>query len=117
MINKITITVGVLVGTALGAAIGVLLAPDKGSETREKLKEEADNVRTKLTNETAELNVHFKESIASGKETFQNQKKKIEKQFETYASKASYKVEDVISFMEKQLAILKEKNKSLQKTS
>jgi hypothetical protein len=33
------------------------------------------------------------------------------------ASKTSYKTEQVITFLEKQLAILKDKNKALQKTS
>jgi len=34
---------GALVGGAVGAAIGMLLAPRSGSETRELIKEELDN--------------------------------------------------------------------------
>ena len=36
---------------------------------------------------------------------------------EEFTSKSSYKTEQAITFIEKQLAILKEKNKTLQKTS
>jgi gas vesicle protein len=38
------IVLGVLAGIAAGAAIGVLLAPDKGSETRRKIKQSGSDL-------------------------------------------------------------------------
>jgi gas vesicle protein len=67
----------IVLGVLVGAAAGVLLAPEKGSVTRENLKREAKEFKVK----------------------------------------ASVQTEKAITFLEKQLAILKEKNKSFQTTS
>lgn len=46
------VLLGTLAGVAIGAIVGVLLAPDKGSETRRKLSEKgtgyADGLRNKV---------------------------------------------------------------------
>jgi len=51
---------GVLMGMAAGALLGVLFAPDKGSETRKKMaqkgEEFADGIKDKFNNLIDELN-------------------------------------------------------------
>jgi len=43
---------GLLAGVAAGAALGVLFAPEKGSETRKKIMKQGDGLRSKLTDWT-----------------------------------------------------------------
>ena len=105
IINKGTIAVGLLVG----AAIGVLLAPEKGSLTRNKLKEEAIDAKNKISADFIDVKEDLSKTATSGKET-------LKKEIENLASKASYKTEKAITFLEKQLAVLKDKNKTLQKS-
>jgi gas vesicle protein len=106
MIHKGAIVLGVLIG----AAAGVLLAPEKGSTTRDALKKEGKDIKDQLSSDFTEVKDDLSKAATSGKE-------KLKKEFKDLASKTSYKTEQAITFIEKQLAILKEKNKTLQKTS
>lgn len=106
MINKGAIVLGVLIG----AGIGVLLAPERGKVTRDKLKKEGNAIKDQITEDFTEVKDDLSKAAQSGKTKFKEEAK-------GFASKASYKTEQAITFLEKQLAILKEKNKTLQKTS
>ncbi|PBQ32995.1 hypothetical protein CNR22_14825 [Sphingobacteriaceae bacterium] len=50
MKNTGTILGALLIGAALGAVAGILLAPDKGSETRKKLMEGSKDLAGNLKN-------------------------------------------------------------------
>jgi gas vesicle protein len=43
-------TIGFLSAAAIGTAIGILLAPQKGKSTRNKIKSQANGVKEKLNN-------------------------------------------------------------------
>ncbi|MBS9464308.1 YtxH domain-containing protein [Flagellimonas sp. 389] len=101
---------GILAGTAIGAVVGILFAPDKGTNTRKKLKDQSnaliDDVGTKST--------EIKEQVA---EIISGKKESLEQQMDTMLTSASYKTEDVITALESKLKDLKAKNRKLRTSS
>lgn len=59
MSDNSKVLIGLLAGLAAGAALGLLFAPDKGSETRDKLsqslKDFGDSIRDKAADEIDNL--------------------------------------------------------------
>ena len=108
MSNNGNTVLGILAGTAVGAVLGILFAPDKGSETRRKIAEEAAAKRDVMAAKASELRDTVGHSIASHKQT-------LDHQVESIVSNASYKAEDVINTLETKLHELKLQNKKLQK--
>lgn len=97
-----------LAGAAIGAAIGILFAPDKGSKTREKLKEGLDDLKDQAKSKWDSLEDETKEKFSGTKEN-------LKETVEDFLSNSSYKAEEAITFLEEKLAELKKQNAKLQK--
>lgn len=109
MANKLGNTVtALLIGTAIGAVAGILLAPDKGSNTRKKIIDGLDHDKQDLKNK-------FEEASDEIKSKMSDVKFDLEETYENLVSNLSYKTEDVISFLETKLADLKKENAKYQK--
>ena len=108
MSNKSNAIAAVIAGAAIGAAIGILFAPDKGSKTRAKLKEGLDDTKHNL-----------KDSFAASsdvlREKFKGATQNLDGTLDDLLSNVSHKTEEVITFLESKLADLKAQNAKLQK--
>ena len=97
-----------LTGAAIGAGIGILYAPDKGTKTRKRIKKKAMETTDDLTSRIS----HAKEELTK---TAEAKKIDFEQKLEETISNLSYKADDIIIALEKKLADLKNKNAQLQK--
>jgi gas vesicle protein len=66
-----------LVGLGVGALLGILFAPKSGEETREYLKEKAEEGREFAQRRARELRERAEEMVERGKEVVGRQKEQI----------------------------------------
>jgi len=59
------VLLGFVVGAAVGAALGILFAPDKGAETRRKISEQGNDLADDLKDKFADLVDGVKEKFTS----------------------------------------------------
>lgn len=97
-----------LLGAAVGVGIGILIAPDKGSETRKKIKDKLQESGGDLVQKYDDL-LSFIETKAT------DVKSSFEQSLDEVVSDGSYKTEETIIFLEQKLAELKAKNAKFQK--
>jgi len=69
-------------GAAIGGVVALLAAPRSGEETREKIKDAADEFREKMKKITDEAEARVREAIKEGQDVFQEKKEMIRSAFE-----------------------------------
>lgn len=70
--SKVNVVVGALAGVAVGALLGVLFAPERGTETRKKItkksKDTTDSLKNKFNEFVDNISEHFDKTKAEAKE-------------------------------------------------
>ncbi|OAB80247.1 YtxH domain-containing protein [Cochleicola gelatinilyticus] len=97
-----------LTGAAIGAGIGILYAPEKGSKTRNTISKEAKKARKKLDKQVKETSSNLSDKAQKARLNF-------EQKLESTLSSASYKADDILLAMEDKLEALRKQNSKLQK--
>ena len=100
--------VAILAGVVVGAGVGILFAPDKGSKTRKKVKEGFDEAKNELNHKFDKVSSQLSQKLNTAKFD-------LEDTYQDLVSNMSHKTEEVISFLESKLADLKVQNSKLQK--
>jgi gas vesicle protein len=83
-----------IVGAAVGATLGILYAPDKGKNTREKLGSKLDNYRLKLKEYIEKLTTEQSKEVFSEAKT---EGQKVINEAKTEAERLLQDVEDLIN--------------------
>ena len=107
MSNTSNTLLGLFVGSIIGTGIGILIAPDKGVNTRKKIKDSALDAQHKVSDKISHLSEDLKHKAV-------DKRQNLEDQLETVVSNFSHKTDDVIESLEVKLKDLKLKNKKLQ---
>jgi gas vesicle protein len=100
--------IALLAGAAIGVGLGILFAPDKGSKTREKIKEGLDDLKDQTKTKWNDLEEETKEKFSKTKD-------ELKETLDDLLSNSSYKAEEAITFLEEKLAELKKQNAKHQK--
>jgi gas vesicle protein len=107
MANTGSTLLALVTGAAIGAAVGLLYAPNSGDITREKLSKDAKKAQEK-----------FNKRYAAASSNLTTKAKKAKIDFETRLdetlSSASYKADDILAAMESKLEDLRKQNAKLQ---
>lgn len=97
-----------LTGAAIGAGLGILYAPDKGTKTRDNINKGAKKAQKQLTKQLKETTNKLGTKASAARLSFENK-------LEDTLSSASYKADDVLKALEDKLEALREQNAKLQK--
>jgi gas vesicle protein len=82
------IITGVMIGAAAGAVLGVLFAPDRGSETRRKISEKSNDLADSLKNKFNDFVDSVTEKFQGAKDEATNMANRGKEQFEEWKGNA-----------------------------
>ena len=85
---------GLAAGSAIGVGLGILFAPDKGKNTRKKIKNSVSDKVDELKEQLESLTKNLRQKSLEIKGS-------LEEKVDNLLSESNYKSEDLISLLEK----------------
>ena len=82
------IITGLMIGAAAGAVLGILFAPDSGSETRRKISEKGNDLADNLKNKFSDFVDAVSDKFQGAKSEAANMANKGKEQFEEWKGNA-----------------------------
>lgn len=107
MANTGSTLLALVTGAAIGAAVGLLYAPNSGDATRDKLSKEAKKAQEKF-------NKKYEEATSNLTTKAKKAKLDFETRLDETLSSASYKADEILAGMESKLEDLRKQNAKLQ---
>lgn len=95
---------GLAAGSAIGVGLGILFAPDKGKNTRKKIKNSISDKVDELKEQLESLTKNLRQKSLEIKGS-------LEEKVDNLLSESNYKSEDLINLLEKKLASMKKEVK------
>jgi gas vesicle protein len=93
---------GVLIGGLIGAAVGLLLAPQPGEETREQLRERGIELKERVVELSEEARRKAEEFQEEGRATLETQTGRVKEAIEEGKKAATKKKKDLLEQLEKE---------------
>jgi len=100
MAGKTGTIVAVLAGAAVGAALGILFAPDEGSKTRKKIKDGVGSKADEIKDKLSELTETVKSKFGGAKQDLQGT-------LDNLVTNVESKKDEIIDALERKLDELK----------
>lgn len=108
MANKGSKFLALVTGAAIGAAFGLLYAPDSGDKTRGKISKDARKAQDDLNRRYQETSSNLSSKAKKARRDFENR-------LEETLSSASFKADEILAAMESKLEDLRKQNAKLRK--
>ena len=94
---------GLAAGSAVGVGLGILFAPDKGKNTRKKIKDSVSNKVDELKEQLESLTKTLRKKSMDIKES-------LEEKVDGLLSESNYKSEDLIDLLEKKIGFYEKRS-------